>query len=170
MGTRRGRRPAPPRRTVALLGGALAALALAVAGCGAEERVNEARPQPPTRVSVAVAEDRVTVQPRRIAFGPEPAQRIPQNQQAAQPQVDSDQPLDVVLVAANLTDAESRLQLRGEGEEATSKLLVANGNISLQAALPAGTYTVSAPGTGARPGRLVVGPYRSSSENDVLLP
>lgn len=149
----------------------LAGLALLVAGCGAEERVNEPRPQPPTRVSVAVAENGITVQPERIAFGPEPTQQIPQNRGAGQPPVQSDAPLDVVLVAANLTDLDSRLRVRGEGAEATSESLVANGNISLQTALPAGVYRVSAAGVpSAKSARLVVGPYRSSSENDVLLP
>jgi hypothetical protein len=157
---------------MATLAGALAAaLALAAAGCGAEEHVNDPRPQAPTRVSVAINETEIIVDPPRIAVGPEPDQRIPQNQHAAQPRVRSDAPLDVVLVAANLTDLDSRLQVRGNGRDASSRALVANGNISLQAALPTGVYTVSAAGIpSAEPGRLVVGPYRSSSENDVLLP
>lgn len=145
--------------------------ALVAAGCGVEETANEPRPQPPTRVSVAVAEDGITVQPRRIAFGPEPDQRIPQNRNAAQPEVRSNAPLNVVLVAANLTDVDSRLEIRGAGKSAGSKPLIANANVSLQTALPAGIYRVSAAGVrGAEPARLVVGPYRSSSENDVLLP
>jgi len=150
---------------------ALAAGALAVAGCGAEEHVNEPRPQPPTRVSVTVSEDAVTVQPRRIAIGPEPTQQIPQNAHAGQPPVRSDAPLDVVLVAANLTDVDSRLEVRGRRGSANSELLVANGAVTLQAALPSGIYKVRAANVrGAAPATLVVGPYRSSSENDVLLP
>jgi hypothetical protein len=150
---------------------ACAAGALAVAGCGAEEHVNDPRPQPPTRVSVTVSEDAVTVQPPRIAIGPEPTQQIPQNQHAGQPPTRSDAPLDVVLVAANLTDVDSRLEVHGGGKSASSKLLVANGAVTLETALPTGVYTVSAANVRrATPGRLVVGPYRSSSENDVLLP
>jgi hypothetical protein len=149
---------------------ALGALALAT-GCGAEEHVNEPRPQPPTRVSVTVSEDAVRVQPQRIAVGPEPTQQIPQNQRAGQPYVNSDAPVTVVLVAANLTDVDSRLEVRGGGKTASSKPLVANGNVTLETALPTGVYTVSAADIpGATPGRLAVGPYRSSSENDVLLP
>jgi hypothetical protein len=172
MGRRRGRRLfAAPRATVAVSACLLAALALAGGGCGAEERINEARPQPPTRVSVAINEDEVIVRPGRIAIGPEPTQQLPQNQHAGQPTVRSDAPVDVVLVAANLTDRDSRLELRGNGTEDTSRALVANGNASLEAALPTGAYTVVAAGIpGAKPGRLVVGPYRTSSENDVLLP
>jgi len=172
MGGRRGRRLlTAPRATAAALALPLAALAATTAGCGAEEKVNEARPQPPTRVSVAVSAGKVTVQPSRIAIGPEPTQQIPQNQRAGQPPVRSNAPLDVALVAANLTPIESRLEVRGRRKSATSEPLVANGNVTLQTSLPTGVYRVSAADIpAAEPGRLVVGPYRSSSENDVLLP
>ncbi len=72
----------------------LGALALMTAGCGAEENANEPRPQPPTRVSVSITPRTITLQPPRIAIGPEPTQQIPQNQHAGQPRVDSDAPLD----------------------------------------------------------------------------
>ncbi len=172
MGGRRGRRLLAAPRAIALaLTLPLAALAAAIAGCGAEERVSEPRPQPPTRVSVAVTADRITVQPSRVAIGPEPTQRLPQNAHAGQPPIRSNVPLDVTLVAANLTPFESHLEVRGRGRSATSEPLVANGNVTLQTSLPTGVYRVSAADIpGAKPGRLVVGPYRSSSENDVLLP
>jgi len=145
-------------------------LALAAAGCGAEEHVNEPRPQPPTRVSVTITPRSITVQPPRIAIGPEPTQQIPQNQHAGQPPVRSKRPLDVVLVTANLTDFDSKLELRGP-RDVSSGPLVANGNGSLQATLPTGVYTVSAADIPrAKPVRFTVGPYRSSSQNDVLLP
>lgn len=149
----------------------LAAVALLLSGCGAEERVNDPRPQAPTRVSIAINEDEVIVQPGRIAIGPEPTQQIPQNVHAGQPEVNSDAPLQVVLVAANLTDFDSRLEVRGSGFDRASENLVANGNIDMQAALPTGVYTIRAADIpGAEPGKLVVGPYRTSSENDLLLP
>lgn len=110
------------------------------------------------------------MQPPRIAFGPEPSQQIPQNQHAGQPSVRSKAPVVVVFVAANLTDANAKLELHGP-KHATSGPLVANGNGSFQASLPTGAYTVRAAGiTGAKPVRFTVGPYRSSSQNDVLLP
>jgi hypothetical protein len=150
-----------------VLGGA----ALIGAGCGAEEHVNDPRPQPPTRVSVAISEDAITVQPRRIAFGPEPTQQIPQNVHVEQPQVRSQAPLNVVLVAANLTDVDSRLEVRGGGKDFSSESLYANSNVTLPTILPTGVYTVSAADIpGAKPAKLVVGSFRSSSENDVLLP
>lgn len=172
MGGREGRRLfAAPRATVAALACALGAIALLGAGCGAEEHPNEARPQPPTRISVAISEDAITVQPPRIGVGPEPTQQIPQNQHAGQPRVNSHAPLNVVFVAANLTGADSRLEVRGNGKELSSEPLYANAGVTLQSILPTGVYSVSAADIpAAKPAKLVVGPYRTSSQNDLLLP
>ena len=75
------------------------------------------------------------------------------------------------MVAANLTDKGAKLIVRGPGTHVVSGQVVANGNASLEAQLKAGTYTIAAAGIpGAKPTRLVVGNYRTSSENDVLLP
>jgi hypothetical protein len=151
--------------------GALAALALTVAGCGAQEHANDPRPQPPTRVSISITNDEITVIPHRIAIGPEPTQQIPQNVHAGQPSVRSNAPLDVVFVAANLTDDASRLQVRGVQTDVSSERLIANGAVTLQTALPTGLYKISAEGiAGVKPATLAVGPYRSSSENNLLLP
>jgi hypothetical protein len=150
---------------------ALGALALTVAGCGAEEHANKPRPQAPTRVSVAITENAITVTPARIAVGPEPTQQIPQNAHAGQPAVNSKAPLNVALVAANLTDSDSRLEVHGVKRSAASAPLVANGAVTLHTALPTGIYRISAADIpGAKPASLTVGSYRSSSENDVLLP
>ena len=172
MGSRRGRRLfAAPRATAALSACVLGSAALIAGGCGAESHVNDPRPQPPTRVSVAISDEGITVQPPRIAFGPEPTQQIPQNAHVKQPQIDSKAPLNVVLVAANLTDVDSRLELRGQGESFSSEPLYANSNVTLPTILPTGIYSVSAADMpSAKPAKLVVGPFRSSSENDVLLP
>jgi hypothetical protein len=155
---------------VAALACSFGAVALLGAGCGAKEHPNEARPQPPTRISVTIGEDTVTVQPPRIAVGPEPTQQIPQNQHAGQPRVRSNAPLNVVFVAANLTDVDSRLEVHG-GKSFSSEPLYANAGVTMQAILPTGVYRVSAAGVpGAKPVKLVVGPYRTSSQNDLLLP
>jgi hypothetical protein len=171
MGGREGRRFfAAPRATVVALACSLGAVALLGAGCGAQEHPNEARPQPPTRVSVAISEDAVIVQPPQIAIGPEPTQQIPQNQHAGQPRVRSNAPLNVVFVAANLTDVDSRLEVHGS-KSLSSEPLYANAGVTMQAVLPTGVYRVSAAGVpGAKPAKLVVGPYRTSSQNDLLLP
>jgi hypothetical protein len=149
---------------------ALAVSALASAGCGAESHPNEHRAQPPTRVSVAITPSSITVRPARIAFGPEASQQIPQNQHAGQPPVRSKKPVDVVFVTANLTDIDSQLAIEGP-TSIKSGPLVANGNASLLTALPTGSYRLHAVGLPrARPVSFRVGPYRSSSQNDVLLP
>lgn len=177
MGSRRSKPRAGARKssigepTRPVLACALIVAALVAAGCGVEDTANEPRPQPPTRVSVSVAESGITVDPARIAFGPEPTQQIPQNRDADQPPVRSREPLDVVLVAANLTETASRLRVRGRGRETVSRDLVAQGNISVLATLPTGVYEVSAANLpDVEPATLTVGPYRTSSSNDVLLP
>jgi hypothetical protein len=152
------------------VGCALFALAMGALGCGATERANEGRPQPPTRVSVTITRDAVNVQPPRVAIGPEPTQQIPQNQHAGQPPIRSKAPLDLVFVAANLSDFDSRLEISGP-KDASSDALVANGNGSLLTALPTGVYKLTAADIpGAKPARFTVGPYRTSSQNDLLLP
>lgn len=159
-------------------GGARTALAAAViglaalvgAGCGAESHPNEPRPQPPTRVSVSISAGAVVVQPQRIGVGPEPRRQMLQNRYHSQPQVHSNQPLDVVFVAANQTSFDSHLELRGP-RESDSGPIPGNSPGTFQASLPTGVYTIAAADIpGAKPAKLVVGPYRSSSENDVLLP
>lgn len=140
------------------------------AGCGAERHANEQRPQVSTRVSVTIGPREVIVQPTRIAFGPEKTQQIPQNQNHPQPPIQTKRPLNVVFVAANQTGEDSELVIRG-ATDATSEPVFARSPGSYQVDLPTGSYTISAPGVpGARPARLTVGPYRASSQNDVLLP
>jgi hypothetical protein len=151
-------------------GACIAALAFAALGCGAQEHPNDPRPSAPTRVSVAILKDSVTVTPSRIGMGPENARLIQQNRAQPQPPIHTKAPLNVVFVSANLTPTDSKLEIHGP-KDATSGPLVANGNNSYQAALPTGTYTVSAADIpDAKPAKLVVGSYRASSQNDVLLP
>jgi hypothetical protein len=151
-------------------GACVGALALASIGCGAEEHKNEQRPAPPVRLSVAIQTDSITVTPSRVGIAPEKSKLIEQNRSEEQPAIRTDKPLVVVFVSANLTPNDSKLVIHGP-KDAASGLLVANGNGSFQTALPTGAYTVSAADIpGARPAKLLVGPYRASSQNDVLLP
>ncbi|MBK5219332.1 MAG: hypothetical protein JJE35_06075 [Thermoleophilia bacterium] len=157
-------------RARAGVAGIVGAIALAVAGCGSESHTNDPRPQVAIRVSVTVSEKAVTVQPGGIGMGPARTQQIPQNQNHAQPPIKTDAPLDVVFVAANQTGIDSELELSGP-TDASSGPLFANSPGSFQANLPTGTYVIAATDIpSARPAKLVVGPYRASSENDVLLP
>jgi len=152
-------------------GACASALALVgLSACGAEDHANDPRPAPPVRVSVAINDDSITVAPSRIAIGPERSKIIPQNKDQPQPDIGDDRPLDVVFVSANLTHENAKLQLTGP-KSATSGPLVATGNNLFQVGLPTGVYRVSAKGIpGAEPARLTVGPFRASSQNDLLLP
>jgi hypothetical protein len=157
-------------RARAGVAGVIGVVALALAGCGAETHPNEQRPQVATRVSVTISEGAVTVQPGGIGMGPDRTQQIPQNQNHPQPPIKTDAPLDVVFVASNQTGTDSKLEVIGP-TDATSGPLPAGSPGSFQTSLPSGTYVITAPDLpSARPGKLVVGPYRASSENDVLLP
>jgi hypothetical protein len=165
MGRARARRGAPRAAVAAVLG----VLALLAAGCGSSSHPNEPRPQVATRVAVTIGPNGIVVQPPRIAFGPEQSQQIPQNQNHPQPPIDTKVPLTVVLVAANQTGNDSELRVRGP-VDASSEMIPAGSPGSMQTELPTGSYTISAPGIDGEPGKLVVGPYRASSKNDVLLP
>lgn len=150
--------------------GALAALALAAGGCGAQSHTNDPRPQVALQVSVTINPGEVLVQPRSIAVDGARTQQIPQNQNHAQPPIRTKAPATVRIVASNQTGDAARLQIIGPSRT-TSGPIPAHSPGTLQTDLRAGTYTVAASGVpGARPGKLVVGPYRASSENDVLLP
>ncbi len=150
--------------------GVVAFAALLVAGCGASSHPNKPRPQVPTRVSVTLNRRGITVTPARVAFGPERTQQIPQNQNHPQPPIKTDRPLDLVFVAANQTFTDTHLVIHGP-KAAKSGMVFAHGPGTFQTTLPTGVYTITATEQPeAKPGKLVVGPYRASSENDVLLP
>lgn len=151
--------------------GACAVLALLAAGCGAESHPNDQRPQVALRVSVTIAPKAVTVQPTAVGFGPARTQQIPQNQNHPQPEIKGDHgPLTVSIVIANQTRSASKLELRGPRD--VSSIAIPPGSpATLQTDLPTGTYVVGAAGVpGARLAKLTVGPFRASSQNDVLLP
>jgi hypothetical protein len=158
-------------RARAAVAGALGALALVAAGCGAESHSNDPRPQAPLHVSVTITPKAITVQPESIATDEARTQQIPQNKNEPQPPIAGDEgPVSVVIVAANQTRFDTRLEVSGP-RNASSGPIFARSPGSLQTELSTGAYTIAAAGiAGARPGKLIVGPYRASSENDVLLP
>jgi hypothetical protein len=157
-------------RARAAVAGAVVAVALVVAGCGAQTHPNDPRPQVALHVSVTITDKAVTVQPARIGVGPARTQQIPQNQNHAQPPIRTNGPLPVAIVAANQTGSDTHLVLRGP-RDASSGPIPATSPGTLQTELPTGTYVIAAANVpSARLGKLVVGPYRASSQNDVLLP
>jgi hypothetical protein len=150
--------------------GLIGAIALLAAGCGESRHPNGQRPDVSTRVSVTINPGgEVIVQPQRIAFGPEKSQQIPQNQNQAQPPRKTKEPLDVVFVIANLTPKDSTVQILRGSQELKGAKVYAHSPETIGAELQTGTYTVSAVGASGS-GRLSVGPYRASSQNDVLQP
>jgi hypothetical protein len=150
---------------------AFAVSALVAAGCGAESHPNEQRAQVPLRVSVTITPKGITVQPAEIGAGPARTQQIPQNQNQSQPEIKGDKgPLTVSIVIANQTRSDSRLEIRGP-RDVSSVAIPAGSPATLQTDLPTGTYVVGAANIpDARLGNLTVGPFRASSQNDVLLP
>lgn len=151
----------------------LVGTAALLAGCGESRHANNQRPQVSTRVSVVIKADEVVVQPLKIAMGPEKFQEIPQNQDHPEPPLKNAKgPLDVTFVTANLTRTDAKLKIKGgAGSGLESEPVFANSPASFQFDLPTGTYTITAVGLPeARPAHLKVGPYRASSQNDVLTP
>ena len=160
----------PGRGRAAGVGGVLLACAVAVAGCGASNHPNQPRPAVSTRISVVIQPHQVIVQRGSVAEGPEQDQQIPQNQDAKQPPIKSHEPLDLTVVAANQTGEDTRVVIRG-AKQVESETVFARSPATFQASLPTGSYTVAAAGIpGARPAHFSVGAYRSSSQNDLLLP
>jgi hypothetical protein len=158
-----------PARALAVAG-ALAATALIAAGCRAESHPNEPRPGVSVRISVTIGSKGITVVPRSIGEGPVRTQQIPQNQNHPQPSTGVRGPLNVTFVTANQTGTDSALELHGPTSKVSGPIYARSPG-SLQADLEPGVYTITAKGvTTARPGKLLVGNYRASSENDVLQP
>lgn len=158
------------RARAAALGAVFAcAAAVAVAGCGASSHPNQPRPAVSTRISVVIQPRGVTVQPGRIGGGQEDSQQIPQNEGQPQPRIKSDEPLDVTIVAANQTGQETHLTISGT-KEVNAGPVFARSPATFQASLPTGSYTVASDLKGSRPAHFTVGPYRASSQNDLLTP
>lgn len=126
---------------------ALTALALAGAGCGAEDHPNTPRPPKPIEVSANVDNRHVTVSPDRFGAG------------------------TVVFTIANQGDSEATLTIDGPVEETSGAILPGTTNGALKVAMEAGDYVVSAGSQStAAPAELRVGPERPSSQDELDLP
>jgi hypothetical protein len=163
-----GRGSARPGLACAL--GAVA-LALPLAGCGAEEHPNEPRPAIPTEVTVSISEEQVSAQPAVVGVADkDSSQPVSQNADVDNPRLDSNIELTVVFTIANLTGTDSRLELQGPKDD-SSTVIVGNGTARYEVALPTGEYLISAADIpSASEARFTVGPDRVSSQNDLLLP
>jgi hypothetical protein len=130
----------------------LLAGALFVIGCGGgSDFKNEPRPPTPVQLTGVVRDNAVTISPRRVGAGP------------------------VILLMANETDQAHTITLEGEGTTDTVGPINPLDTAMLQQTLKPGTYTIKAGSKTAtvreiKPGTLTVGPQRSSSSNQLLLP
>ena len=126
--------------------------ALLVAGCGGGKHFkNDARPAAPIQLTGVVRDSQVDISPKRVGAGP------------------------VILIVSNQTDAARIITLEGEGTTDTVGPIQPLDTAKLQQTLKPGTYTVKAGSKAATrkeiaPGTVTVGPERSSSSNELLLP
>ena len=130
----------------------LLAGAVFLAGCGGgSDFKNEARPPTPVQLTGVISDKGVTVSPGRVGGGP------------------------VILLISNQTQRPHTITLEGGGTTDTVGPINPLDTAKLQQTLKPGQYTVKAgsPAAAARqlkPGVLSVGPQRSSSSNQLLLP
>jgi hypothetical protein len=120
------------------------AVALALAACGQDDFANNPRPSAPIELSARIGSDGVTVSPGAAGAGL------------------------ATITISNQTADPARLVLEGPTDEASDQIL-AGGTGSIKVALEEGDYAVS-DGQSPRQTKLVIGPERASSQNDLLLP
>jgi hypothetical protein len=130
----------------------LIAGALVVGGCGGgNDFKNEPRPPVPVQLTGVVTDREVTVSPNRVGGGP------------------------VILIVSNQTQQAHTITLDGGGTTDTVGPIQPLDTAKLQSTLKPGTYTVKAGSPTAttrsiKAGTLSVGPNRTSSSNQLLLP
>jgi hypothetical protein len=160
--------------------GAILGVALVLAGCGTESHENRPRPPVPVAVTVSISERGVLLQPSRIGFSGEPGTNISQNEDVEEPEANPKAPLPVTFTISNVTGRRTALLVNGTGEVdekspcpviACSQEIVPGGTSELKTSLDSGGYRISAEDIAN--GKAVpfeVGPNRTSSQQDLLLP
>jgi hypothetical protein len=148
------------------------AVALLVAGCGAESHANNPRPPLASEVTVNVTDTGLQVEPAAVGVKKGNGQAIDQNQGRTEPKADPRAPLIVNFTATNTTNVDTTLEIHGPGGfEKRSGALVAQGNTVYKVGLPNGHYTIEAADLpAAKPASFYVGSARVSAQNDLLLP
>ena len=155
------------RRYACLVATGLAALTLSA--CDTDPRDNQPRPPIPAGISVNVTQDRLDLAPGRVGFGPENRQQVLIDERDGEIQGDPDQPMPVKLTIANTTDERIRVELLGPARR-ISPPVTPTGTEVLSTRLPSGQYRVRVKGRVGGGSFLLVGPDRSSPQNDLLLP
>jgi len=133
---------------------ALAGLALAASGCGAEDDYrNELRPPAPINVTAYVSPKRVSVSPASFGAGP------------------------IVVIVTNQSNSSQEITFASESlgtsgrDDVTQSTLVdpgATGQLKLDVAQ--GSYVVRTGDEAIRPAPVTVGPKRESAQNELLQP
>jgi hypothetical protein len=149
----------------------LLASALLVAGCGAETHANDPRPPSPAEVTASISQKAVSVQPIAVGTANGAGQQaMNQNEGQNGPQISSKTPLTVSFTIANLTNFRTQLEIQGPVSK-TSPPLLAQGTANFKANLPTGTYKITAADIpAATAATFKIGPVRTSSANNLLLP
>ena len=130
----------------------LATTALVAAGCGGGSKFeNEPRPPAPIQLTGVIRDDKLTVSPNRVGAGP------------------------VILLISNQTQNAHVITLDGGDVKETVGPVNPLDTAKLQQTLSQGTYEVKAGSSKAvpkeiEPARLLIGPPRKSSRNELLLP
>lgn len=139
------------RRAPFLVGGVL--LMLAVAGCGDDDFANDPRPPTPVELSAVIHDDGVTLSPKREGAGP------------------------VLITFVNQTDRAHTITVEGEDVIERTAPIQPQDTATIQKTLRPGTYEVRAGSSRAvdiedqiPPATLTVGPERTDSNSDLLLP
>lgn len=148
---------------------AIAVAALALAGCSSEERKNLPRPPVPNSVSVQVSPKRVDISPKLIGKGPVRRQQVIEDEKDGIIQTDSHGPLPVKMTITNATARKVKVEVIGPARR-ISPVVTPGGTGVLMTRLPTGSYRVRVAGRVGGGDQLVVGPDRSSPQNDLLLP
>lgn len=121
-------------------------MVLALAGCGADDFPNDARPPSPIELTAAIDKDSVTVSPGEFGAGL------------------------VTITISNQSEDTTKLVLDGP-TTISSGDIQPGGTGSIKATLEEGDYEASAGAeTEIQPADVTVGPERESSQNELLQP
>jgi hypothetical protein len=133
---------------------ALAALAAACLGCGAEEDYeNRPRPAAPINVTAAIDQGRIRVSPQ--SFGAGPVVFVISNQSGV--------PQEVTFETDEIDGSTG-------GIRRTSAPIIARGTGTMKVDVPEGTYQLSASAGGVRPAAVEVTTERRSAQDQLLQP
>ena len=123
----------------------VAAVGLALGGCGSSDFPNDPRAPAAIEVTASIGPRAVKVSPNAVGGGL------------------------AAITVANLSSNPAGFQLRGPTSDSTDQI-APGAVLTVQDQLKPGSYQVSAPGSGLRADTFKVGSERASSQNKLLLP